>query len=100
MCRNSFISNPKIFQLARFLIREGIRDIVKGVKATIEGEEISFKSYAIDKGIAITCFALELCVGKVSNIEQNFRDKLLSVVKGECFNLAKRNKKIIKLRIK
>ena len=72
--------NPKIFQLARFLIREGIRDIVKGVKATIEGEEISFKSYAIEKGIAISCFALELCVGKVSNIEQNFQNKLLNAV--------------------
>ena len=82
--------NPKIFQLARFLIREGIKDVITGVKATINGEEISFKSYAIEKGISITCFALEYFTGNVSNIDNNFRDKLLSVVKGECFNLAKR----------
>jgi hypothetical protein len=80
----------KIFQLARFLIREGIKDVITGVKATINGEEISFKSYAIEKGISITCFALEYFTGNVTNIDNNFRDKLLSVVKGECFNLAKR----------
>ena len=85
-----FSSNPQIFQLARFLIREGIKDVITGVKATINGEEISFKSYAIEKGISITCFALEYFTGNVTNIDNNFRDKLLSVVKGECFNLAKR----------
>ena len=90
MCRNSFISNPKIFQLARFLIWEGIKDIITGVKATINGEEINLKSYAIEKGISITCFALEYFTGNVSNIDNNFRDKLVSVVNGECFNLAKR----------
>ena len=40
-----FLSNPKIFQLARFLIREGIKDIITRVKATINGEEINLKSY-------------------------------------------------------
>jgi hypothetical protein len=69
-----YSSNPKNFQLARFLIREGIKDVITGVKATINGEEISLKSYA-----------LEYFTGNVSNIDQNFRNKLLSVVKGECF---------------
>jgi hypothetical protein len=77
MCRNSFISNPKIFQLARFLIWEGIKDIITGVKATINGEEINLKSYAIEKGISITCFALEYFTGNVSNINKNFRDNYL-----------------------
>jgi hypothetical protein len=73
-----FSSNPKIFQLAQFLIREGIKDIIPGVKATINGEEISLKSYVIEKGISITCFALEYFTGNVLNIDNIFRDKLLS----------------------
>ena len=43
--------NPKIFKLARFLIREGIKDIIKGVKSTIEGQEIDLKHYGIEKSI-------------------------------------------------
>ena len=46
--------NPKIFKLARFLIREGIKDIIKGVKSTIEGQEIDLKNFGIEKSINIT----------------------------------------------
>ncbi len=34
----AYSANPYIFKLASFLIRAGIKDIVEGVKACIEGE--------------------------------------------------------------
>ena len=86
----AYSANPYVFKLARFLIREGIKDIVKGVKACIEGEEINLKYYAIETGINIACFAIELVIGKVpENLNASFKDKLLNVVKGECISLAK-----------
>ena len=86
----AYSANPKIFKLASFLIREGIKDMVKGVKACIEGEEINLKYFAIEKGISIACFAIELVIGKVPDkITGTFNDKLVDVVKTECISLAK-----------
>ena len=86
----AYSANPYIFKLARYLIREGIKDIVKGVKACIEGEEINLKYYAIEKGISLACFAIELVIGKVpDNIGNTFKEKLVNVVKSECINLTK-----------
>ena len=86
----AYSANPYIFKLASFLIREGIKDIAKGVKACIEGEEINLKYYAIEKGISIACFAIELVVGKVPDkVAGTFKDKLVNVVKTECISLAK-----------
>ena len=86
----AYSANPYIFKLARFLIREGIKDIVKGVKACIEGEELNLKYYAIEKGISIACFAIELVIpGGAQNLQASFKDKFLHVVKSECLSLAK-----------
>ena len=85
-----FSSNPYFFKIASYLIREGIKDCVKGIYASIQGEEINFKSYAIEKGISVACFALELVIGKApDNIGNTFKDKFLGVVKTECINMAK-----------
>ena len=85
-----FSSNPYFFKIANYLIREGIKDCIKGVYACIKGEEINLKSYAIEKGISVTCFALELAIGKAQdNIGNTFKDKFLGVVKNECVNMAK-----------
>ena len=86
----AYSANPKIFQFASFLIREGIKDIIKGVKACIEGEEINLKYYAIEKGISIACFAIELAVGNVpSKITDTFENKFVNIVKTDCISLAK-----------
>ena len=86
----AYSANPYIFKVARYLIREGIKDIVEGVKACIEGEEINLKCYAIKKGISLACFAIELVIGKVpEKLGETFKDKLINVVKGECITLAK-----------
>ena len=63
--------NPKIFKLARFLIREGIKDIIKGVKSTIEGQEIDLKHYGIEKSIDLTIFAIDLVLGKENKARYN-----------------------------
>ena len=86
----SFSSNPKFFKIARYLIRECIKDISKGVMASINGEEINLKSYAIEKGVSLACFSLELILGKTpDNINKTFKDKFFGVVKTECINMAK-----------
>ena len=85
----AYSTNPKIFQIARYFIREGIKDVIKGVKACIDGEEINLKNYAIEKGISLVGFALELVVGKSPEIGETFKERLITAFKGECFNLAK-----------
>ena len=86
----AYSANPYLFKLASYLIREGIKDIVKGVKACIEGEEINLKYYAIEKGISLVCFAIELVIGKVpEKLTDTFKTKIVSVVKNECISLAK-----------
>jgi hypothetical protein len=85
----AYSANPLIFRCAFYLIREGIKDVVKGVKACIDGEEINLKSYAIEKGISVVGFALELVIGKAPSIGSTFKDRFISVVKGQCINLVK-----------
>ena len=85
-----YSSNPYFFKIACYLIREGIKDIAKGVISSIKGEEINLKSYAIEKGVSLACFSLELIIGKVpDNIGTTFKEKFLGVVKSECINMAK-----------
>ena len=83
--------NPSFFLLARYLIREGISDIIKGVKACIKNEEINIKSYFIEKGISLVGFALDLATGVVPNIPgDTLKEQFLGLVRNECINLAKR----------
>ena len=84
-----YSSNPLVFKIARYLIREGIKDIIKGVKATVEGEEINLKSYALEKGVSLVGFALDLALGGSVDIGSSVKDRVFSIVKDECINLAK-----------
>ena len=85
-----FSTNPYFFKIARYLIREGIKDIVKGVAVSIKAEEINLKNYAIEKGVSLACFSLELIIGKVpDNIGNTFKEKFLGVIKTESINMAK-----------
>ena len=85
-----YSANPLFFKLARYLIREGIKDIVKGVKACIEGKELDIKTYGIEKGLSLVGFALDLVVGVVpSSIGETIQEKFLGIVRSECINLAK-----------
>ena len=43
-----FSANPLIFILARYLIRAGIKDVIKRVKATTECEEIDLQTFGIE----------------------------------------------------
>jgi hypothetical protein len=85
----AYSSNPLFFKIACYLIREGVKDVIKGVKACIDGEEINLKNYAIEKGISLVGFALELVVGTTPNIGSTFKDRFISAVKGQCINLVK-----------
>ena len=67
----AYSTNPKIFQIPRYFIREGIKDLIKGVKACIDGEEINLKNYAIEKGISLVGFALELVVELVKLLKKD-----------------------------
>ena len=84
-----YSSNPIIFKVARYLIREGIKDIIKGVKATVEGEELNLKSFALEKGVSLVGFALDLALGGTADIGNSVKDRVFNIVKEECVNLAK-----------
>ena len=50
--------------LARYLIRAGIKDVIKRVKATTECEEIDLQTFGIEKSVSITFFEINLVIGK------------------------------------
>ena len=83
-------TNPLTLKIAHYLIREGIKDIIKGVKATVQGEEINLKNYAVEKGSSLLGFALDLALGGApTDIGNNIKDKIFHLVKDECTNLVK-----------
>ena len=84
-----YASTPIMFKFARYLIKEGIKDIIKGVKATIDGEEINLKSFALEKGLSLVGFALDLAIGGPITIENSIKDRIFSIVKEECTHLVK-----------
>ena len=79
--------NPKVLQFAKFLIQEGVNDVIKSVKATIKGEEIDLKKFAIEKGMSILSFSLSLltCGSNPPNLKDTFlgiiKDKVVSHLK-------------------
>ena len=85
----AYSANPMIFQIARAFIREGIKDLIKGVSACIKGEEIDLKTYGIEKVVSLVGFALELAVGASPSIGNTFNERLISIVKGEVIYLTK-----------
>ena len=79
--------NPKVLQFAKFLIQEGVNDVIKSVKATINGEEINLKEFAMQKAAKILAFSLSLitCGGEPPNLKDTFlgiiKDKALDQLK-------------------
>ena len=55
-----FSKNPKVLQLAKFLIQEGVNDIILSVKSTLKGEEINLKDFAKQKAMKTLVFSLSL----------------------------------------
>ena len=82
--------SPRLIKLAKFLIKEGINDIVQSIKATIKGEEINLVEWGIKKAGKIVSFTLELitCVDS-EEISGSFKDNILGIVKEEGTKLIK-----------
>ena len=81
----SFLSkNPKVLKFAKFLIQEGINDVINSVKATINGEEINLKDFALNKAKKILSFTLSLitCSGEPPSLEEI----ILKKIKDKAFN--------------
>ena len=76
--------NPKVLQFAKFLVKEGISDIIESVKATLKGEEINLKNFAIKKGISILAFSLSLFT--CGREAPSLKDTLLGMVKDKVFS--------------
>ena len=81
---------PKLYEIAKFLIKEGIKDVIESVKATLNGEEIDLKQWGLKKAVSIFKLAISLitCKGG-SNFEDKFSNKFMSIIKDECVGLAK-----------
>ena len=75
--------NPKVLQFAKFLIKEGVNDVIKSVKATLKGEEIDLKKYAIEKAMNLVSFSLTLLTGSEP---PNLKDTFLGMLKDKVVN--------------
>jgi hypothetical protein len=61
-----------------------VNDIIKSVKATLKGEEIDLKNFAIEKGMSVLAFSLSLlsCGGEPPNL----KDTIFGVIKDKVFS--------------
>ena len=84
--------NPKVLQFAKFLIKEGVNDVIKSVKATLKGEEIDLKKYAIEKAMNLVSFSLTLLTGSEP---PNLKDTFLGMLKDKVVNHLKEHGDII-----
>ena len=69
--------NPKVLQLAKFLIQEGVDDIILSIKSTLKGEEINLLDFAKQKAIKTLVFSLSL-ITKAN--PGNIKDELLKML--------------------
>jgi len=69
--------NPKVLQLAKFLITEGVNDIILSVKSTLKGEEINLKDFAKQKAMKTLAFSLSLIT---SGNPGSLKDQLLKML--------------------
>ena len=79
-----YAQSPRMIKMAKFLISEGISDIIESVKATIKGEEINLKEWGKKKAVNIIGFAFELIAFKGGEeITSSMKEKILGVLKDE-----------------
>ena len=55
--------HPKALKFAKFLIRDGIENVVESLKNTIQGKEMDLKEFAKKKAVKLLYFTLELITG-------------------------------------
>ena len=82
--------NPKVLRFAAFLIKEGVNDIIKSIKATLKGEEIDLKKFAIEKAINIISFSLSLLT--CGSAPPNLKDTFLGILKDKVVSHLKEHK--------
>ena len=77
--------NPKVLELAKFLVTEGFNDVIESVKATLKGEEINLKEFATNKGLKILAFSVYLLTsGDTSQID--LKSTFLDISKNKVFS--------------
>ena len=54
--------HPAGLKLAKFLIRDGIDNIVEGIKATVQGREIDLKEFGQRKAVKLFFFTIQFDV--------------------------------------
>ena len=78
-------ANPKMLKFAKFLIRDGIDNVIESIKSTIEGKEINLKDFAKKKAVKLLYFALELITGMDKKpVETSFKKVLFEEIKEKC----------------
>ena len=82
--------SPFLNKIARFLIKEGLNDIIKSIKATIKGEEIDLVQFGMEKAGKIMTFCLDLITNVGSEqISGSIKEQFLGIVKEEGTKLIK-----------
>lgn len=69
--------NPKVLQLAKYLIKEGVNNIIQSVKSTLKGEEINLLNFAKQKAVKTLAFYLSLIT---SGDQGNLKYQLLKML--------------------
>ena len=76
--------NPKVLQFAKFLIQEGVNDVIESVKSTIKGQEINLKDFAKQKAMKILAFSLSLITGGAET--PSLKGTFLGIIKDKVVN--------------
>ena len=71
--------SPRVLQFAKFLIKEGVNDVIESVKATLKGQEINLMDFAKQKGMKILAFSLSLLTGGAET--PNLKDVIFGTIK-------------------
>ena len=77
--------HPAGLKLAKFLIRDGIDNIVEGIKATVQGREIDLKEFGQRKAVKLFFFTMELAVGGGPIPQEcDFKKVMFEEIKRKC----------------
>jgi len=79
------IKHPKVLKFAKFLIRDGIENVVESIKSTIQGEEIDLKDFAKKKAVKLLYFTIELMTGVGEKPEEyDFKTIMFQEITKKC----------------